>query len=63
MTLSGGSMNRKRSVSNLALFPLIAVLLACAFAATLPDLPTDKVDAETLYQAANKRAGEVTNGK
>jgi hypothetical protein len=51
-------MSRKRPITFMALFPLLAVLLACAYAATLSDLPTDKVDAAKLYQAAHKRAGE-----
>jgi hypothetical protein len=56
-------MRRKQPLSVMALFPILGALIACAIVAALPDLPTDKVDADKLYQAAHKRAGEVTNGQ
>jgi hypothetical protein len=37
---------------------LLLIAIAMLYGAAAPDLPTDKVDADKLYQAAHKRAGE-----
>jgi hypothetical protein len=37
---------------------LLLIAIAMLYAAAAPDLPTDKVDAKQLYQAAHKMAGE-----
>jgi hypothetical protein len=42
---------------------LLLIAIAMLYAVGAADLPADKVDADKLYQAAHKRAGEVTNGQ
>jgi hypothetical protein len=40
---------------------LLLIAIAMLYAVGAADLPTDKVDADKLYQAAHKRAGEVAH--